>query len=171
MRIRKGFKHLVNQYSLNNEFIKTWDSATDAAKYFKTSQGNISNAARGERNNAQGFIWKYVEEKINPLEIWKKHPFHEIEGSNFGRIKIDKNHVTKGQGYREGYLRCKITNKSYSVHRLIGECWFYTEKLQKDLECNNRSEINHKNRIRSDNNIVNLEWVTPRENSLHKYKK
>jgi hypothetical protein len=50
----------VNQYSLNNEFIKTWNSITEAAKAvgLKRPTG-ISAVCNNKRNKAGGFKWSY----------------------------------------------------------------------------------------------------------------
>lgn len=60
---RKGKKpwniKKIYQYTLNNEFIKEWESATFAAKELNLSQGNIAGVAEGIRRQTGGFIWKY----------------------------------------------------------------------------------------------------------------
>lgn len=50
-------KKKVNQYDLNGNFIKTWDSVTEAQKYYKNS--SISAVCLNKRKSASGFIWKY----------------------------------------------------------------------------------------------------------------
>ena len=58
-RAHKKERVKVNQYDLNNNFIKTWDSITEAGLFYKTS--HISACCRNKRNNAKGFIWKYAD--------------------------------------------------------------------------------------------------------------
>jgi len=174
-RIRNGQKHRVCQYDLEGNLLKIWLSCTDAAKYFKTSQGNISNAARGERNQAQGFQWKYLDEIIDPNEYFIKHPILPIKCSNFGRIWFSNHFKSKGQALRDGYFRIRLTTKdgkrqNYSVHRLICEAFFPTEKEICDSICNNRAQVNHKDKNPSNNHIDNLEWVIPSQNILHRNK-
>lgn len=50
----------VYQYSMNGDFIKEWDSITEAALYYKLSYGVIYGAASKEkvRVTAGGFLWR-----------------------------------------------------------------------------------------------------------------
>lgn len=47
----------VNQYTLNNEFIKTWDSIIDTQTNLHI--GHISQVCNGIRKSAGGFGWKF----------------------------------------------------------------------------------------------------------------
>lgn len=57
---------------------------------------------------------------------------------------------------KEGYVRFRLNDKYYFVHRLVAEC-FCPNKDKKP-------EVDHINRIRSDNRASNLRWATRREN-------
>lgn len=62
-----------------------------------------------------------------------------------------------------GYLQYRLVKegvgKSHSAHRLVAETYL-PNHLKKKF-------VNHKNGIKDDNRIENLEWVTPSENCLH----
>jgi hypothetical protein len=57
------------QLSLNNEFIRIFDSAKEAAKFVKCPIQNITRVCRGGRKSARGFIWKYLKDYENKRSI------------------------------------------------------------------------------------------------------
>ena len=50
----------VNQYNLNNNLIKSWDSITDASTYLKINASGITLCCRNHIKKSGGFIWKYL---------------------------------------------------------------------------------------------------------------
>lgn len=53
-------KKKVSQYTLNNEYIQTFDSLTEAAKYVGLKNASsIRAVCNGERNKTGGFKWSY----------------------------------------------------------------------------------------------------------------
>lgn len=53
------FAKKVNQYDLENNFIKTFNSLKEAAIYLGKTHSHISQCCNGKRNKAYGFIWKF----------------------------------------------------------------------------------------------------------------
>lgn len=110
---------------------------------------------------------------VNPLEeVWRVIPEYEgfYKASNTGKI-LGLNYRNNGTSKqlclipnKQGYLRVRLQinkkSKTYMVHRLIA----YTFLPKKDIE---NMQINHKNAIKSDNRVENLEWVTPKDNMRH----
>lgn len=53
-------KRKVKQYSLNNEYIKTYEYIKDAKKELGINEASISLVCKGKRKTAGGYIWKYA---------------------------------------------------------------------------------------------------------------
>lgn len=49
----------ILQFTLDNVFIREWDSATTASKELKIHRGDITACCKEKRKSASGFIWKY----------------------------------------------------------------------------------------------------------------
>lgn len=60
VRIEKTLKP-VKQYTLNGEYVKTFDCVKDAAEYVKCAPTNISACCRGKIKTIKGYIWKYAD--------------------------------------------------------------------------------------------------------------
>lgn len=105
------------------------------------------------------------------IEIFKDIKDYEglYQISNLGRIKsfcrrtpkIIKNQKS-GPGYPYITLCREASKKSIFIHRLIAETFINNPK--------NKQEVNHKNGVKTDYSIENLEWVTPSENQSHAFK-
>lgn len=54
-------KKKIAQYSLDNEFICEYSSIKEASKKLNKNHSHISQCCLGQRNQAYGFIWRYVK--------------------------------------------------------------------------------------------------------------
>lgn len=116
-------------------------------------------------------------------EIWKDIVGYEgiYQVSNLGRVKslgrVSVNSIGQSRTVKEKYLKifynifdyrivslyCKSKgSKTHTIHRLMAEVFIPNDDK-------NKTQVNHKNGIRNDNRIENLEWVTPSENTKHSY--
>lgn len=51
----------IEQYDLNGNFIRTWDTIKQAADELKTNTANIIACCQGKYKKSHGFIWRYKE--------------------------------------------------------------------------------------------------------------
>lgn len=91
-------------------------------------------------------------------EEWKNIIGYEglYQVSNLGRVRNSKGQILTGyvnnKGYQMVHLRTKTTDKLYSIHRLVA---IHFISNPDDLP-----QVNHKNEIKTDNRVSNLEWCT-----------
>ena len=114
-------------------------------------------------------------------EIFK--PVKDYDGlyevSNLGRVKslkrsvfngkgfyinpeiILKSHINKTTGYESVILTKNSEQILYLVHRLVLSTFI--------LNTENKRTVNHKDGVKTNNNVDNLEWNTYSENILHSF--
>ena len=68
-------------------------------------------------------------------------------------------HQTNKQGYKCVSLSKDGVQKQYKVHRLIAEAFIPNPQ--------NKPQINHIDGDKAHNTVWNLEWSTPKENTIH----
>lgn len=99
------------------------------------------------------------------MEEWKElqeNPHYEV--SSYGNIreketrKIKKQYVLKN-GYAVVSFYENGKQRNLYVHRLVASSFLGASK--------GKLEINHKDGVKTNNNISNLEWVTHSENQIH----
>lgn len=103
------------------------------------------------------------------IEEFKPIPGYEYyHVSNLGRILSTKEGTVKirkagpdKNGYPRLYLYNEKGRKMFKVHRLVALVF---------LGHPGDKVVNHKNGIKTDNRIENLEYCTPSENNMHYYR-
>lgn len=100
------------------------------------------------------------------MEIWKDVMGYEglYKVSTYGNVFIvSKNRNQTPLKVRNGYLLVDLfksgSKKRISIHRLVAIHFLDNNE--------NKPQVNHKNGIKTDNRLENLEWSTASENQRH----
>lgn len=95
-------------------------------------------------------------------EIWRDAPgFENYSVSNLGNIKNNKTgRQLKPKPKKNGYILLELCKKYVFLHRLIA--FAFPEICGEWFE---GAQVDHKNRVRTDNRAENLHWVSQEGNS------
>lgn len=108
-------------------------------------------------------MWKDIK---NYEGFYQINELGEIKtiSTNFRNVKPGK--ISKGRPSKNGYFSVSLTKnktvKNFYVHRLVAQAFLG--------DCPVRCEVNHKDGVRSNNHLDNLEYVTRSENNFHSYR-
>ena len=111
-----------------------------------------------------GLLYYYIT-SMTEKEEWKQiTDYTNYEVSSLGNVRnINTTRVLKN-ACRGGYLTVGLCKNSYvktlQVHRLV--CLAFIDNPE------NKPQVNHKDKTRSNNIVSNLEWSTASENNIHR---
>ena len=167
------FSNAIEVLDLNGHNIGIFNSVKDAVKYLNLkNKCNINSCLCGLRKNAQGYQWKWTKIPFISLpgEEWKDiEEFKNLyKVSNYGRVISIQYHgkdrcSLMSQSNRKGYKVVKLRDwnnnisKSYPVHILVAKAFISNPE--------NKPYVDHIDTNPYNNNVTNLRWVTPFENS------
>lgn len=158
-------KYNKNLYSLRNLAKELDIPYSRLREEFKNRELNI-------RTSKEVFNTKlnyYTPQRIYLKDevLWSTIPFApDYKINEFGVIKGKRTEYLNQYFDKDGYMFTALQTRknkriTVKVHRIMGICFI--------PNFDNKPQINHKNGIKNDNRIENLEWCTEEENVNHSF--
>jgi len=147
----------IVQLTLSKEYVKTWDSITQAASELKLDANTISNACKNA-DRVENSRWLFLDDYAEPHadERWETVRAENIAYtvSSYGRLRLPDGQIILG--HQKGkYYRYR----SHAVHRLVAMA--FCERHE------GSTTVTHKDGNTLNNSADNLEWTTHRESCKH----
>jgi hypothetical protein len=101
---------------------------------------------------------------MEEIEIWKEIAgYKNYDVSSYGKVRNKKTGRILKQSIMGGYYCVGLSNKktkTFSVHQLVSKAFIPNPE--------NKLQVNHKDKNKLNNNVINLEYMTNKENSIHR---
>jgi hypothetical protein len=179
IKIKNNKNKPVKRIDYNtNEVLEQYNSIEDAAiwalnnnltKNAHNGRNSIGNCITGLANTSYGYKWELLnDDNILEGELWEQviingNTIKKYYVSNLGRFKNSSGTIVKNaKPCLSGYYVITIDNITYRLHRIIALTFIDNPE--------NKEQVNHIDGNKLNNAVNNLEWVTNKENQIHKYK-
>lgn len=181
----KEISHSRRVYRINPDgnIVATYDTVTGAGKAVGKDRTTISKLCLGiNGKDKEGYTWRFENEEHNheeKVDLSKGKHIYDFENYyvfptgriyNINRKKYLKPVINasgyayitlcKGMSKADGKRKQSSHKENHYIQRLVAE-HFIKNTDEKKIQ------VNHKNKIRHDNRVENLEWVTISENMIH----
>jgi hypothetical protein len=167
-RIDGKTDEVLEQYN-SIEDAAIWAFNNNLTKNNHNGRNSIGNCITGLTKTSYGYKWELLNDNDDlEGEIWKQvitngNTIKTYYASNLGRFKNSSGIISKNaKPCLAGYYVITIDNITYRLHRIIALTFIDNPE--------NKEQVNHIDGNKLNNSVSNLEWVTNKENQIHKFK-
>jgi hypothetical protein len=179
------YQYKVNKYG-NTDLVMFYDDYDDLTRRFPEYDINLIKPIINTQNTAYGCYWKDKKftlriKNLKELELENYKPLNTLDGRTYknkdyiisdrGKIVAKSTLCVLKPTLREKYFNVALLDDegndfSRQVHTLVG-LTFLTNEYLEIIKKVPKPIINHKNEIRHDNRLENLEWLSTRYNTIY----
>ena len=161
----------INQYTLEGQFVKLWNSKKEIKEQTKYSYKQIKKNCENKIASADNFKWEYVD-KIDVVNDTSEFvPVKTDDDKIYSYYKINKNgdiinekNIKMKKSITCGYNCINLTSdngilKFFKINRLVAITFL--------VNTNNYLVVNHIDENKLNDNVDNLEWCSHEQNMAH----
>jgi len=138
----------IIQLSLNNEFMREWNSITDITKELNISIKTISNCCKYKKKSSKGYRWLYKLDYENNIYNLNKYfencKYNNLNGAkNVVQLDLNYYYIDEFESLKEAEKNIGISSSSISAccknktNRAGKFKWMYKEDYEKYIEDKN----------------------------------
>lgn len=107
-------KKSVIQLDVDNNFIKQWESASNASKSLNISQSDITQCCKQKQKTCGGFIWKYLNENFIAKTYKPRKPHFNKNKKIVIQMDLNNNFIKEWESIREACRKLNISGNHIS---------------------------------------------------------
>lgn len=133
-KLKESVSKKVSQYTLEGDFVQTFDSAADAARYLDSDcSSTILKVCKKECGSAKGYQWRYGESNLNIGRCYHKKEYRAVAqydlDENLIKIWESATHAANEEGFTAARI-CDCCNNKKPYYGKKGQPKFIWKYIQ-----------------------------------------
>lgn len=110
-KLRQRSSKAIWQYDMNGNFIKEWESASEAARQLGMNASDISSCCNNKSKTAGRYIWTYKGKELKTEDIDKHKPFR-YQCKPINQYSLDGKFIKKYDSIKDAVIENNFNPKN-----------------------------------------------------------